>query len=87
MGTFLPLGRHAAGSWAVARGQPGKTMGHAHAVQGGHTGAVPLGRERIRPIGLRIVFLFSEWIQNLAKLKNLCTFGSKSEKCEINFIW
>jgi hypothetical protein len=62
-------------------------VGRVRAVQAGRAGAVALGRERIRPIGLRIVFLFSEWIQNLENFKILCKFGLKSEKYEINFIW
>jgi hypothetical protein len=62
-------------------------VGRVRAVQAGRAGVVALGRERIRPIGLRIVFLFSEWIQNLANFKILCKFGLKSEKYKINFIW
>jgi hypothetical protein len=62
-------------------------VGCVRAVQASRAGAVPLGHERIRPIGLRIVFLFLEWIQNLATFNNMYKFGLKSEKYEINFIW
>jgi hypothetical protein len=61
-------------------------VGHARVVQAGRAGVVPLSRERIWLIILRIIFLFFEWIQNLATFKILCKFGLKSEKYEINFL-
>jgi hypothetical protein len=56
------------------------------AVQTGRVGAVPLGHGRIRPIGLRFVLLFSEYIQILSKFKNLCRIHLNSENCETNFV-
>jgi hypothetical protein len=56
--------------------------GHANTMQAGHE----LGREWIRPIGLRFVLLFSEYIQILSKFKNSCRIHLNSENYETNFV-
>jgi hypothetical protein len=53
--------RHRTCARAAARGQPGKTVGSEGAVQANRVGTVPLGRERIWPIDLCFVFIFSEY--------------------------
>jgi hypothetical protein len=58
---------------------PRAIVGHAAL----HKPAAPMlchwAASRIWAIGLCFVFLFSEYIQNLANFKNLCKFGLKSE--------
>jgi hypothetical protein len=44
-----------------------------------------LGREQDSAHWPCFVFLFFDWIQNLANFKNLCKFGLKLEKYGINF--
>jgi hypothetical protein len=56
------------------------------AVQAGRADALPLGCKQIRPIGLCFVFLFFEYIQILAKFKNLCRILLNSESYETNFV-
>jgi hypothetical protein len=68
--------------WATARSGGGPQA----AVQAIRAGAVPLGRERIRPIGLRFVLLFSKYIQIISKFKNLCKIHLNSKNYETNFV-
>jgi hypothetical protein len=73
--------------------RPNVVVGHTRAICASEP-AARTGRcseqcwaaSRIRPIGRCFVFLFPEWIQNLANFKKLCKFGLNVEKCETNFL-
>jgi hypothetical protein len=69
-------------SWAVPR----MAVDHAHTVRAGHGRCAVGPRPRIRPIDLRIVLLFSEYIQILSKFKNLCRIHLNLENYETNFV-
>jgi hypothetical protein len=48
---------------------------------------VPLGHSQgIGPLALFHFFQFSEYVQILAKFKNLCRILLNSESCETNFV-